>query len=36
VPRLFAELEMQHGDGRFPKLLRFLIKVDLRARADRQ
>ena len=29
VPRLFAELEMQHGDGRFARLFRTLTKVDL-------
>jgi DNA replication protein DnaC len=29
VPRLFAELELQHGDGRFPKLFRMLTKPDL-------
>jgi DNA replication protein DnaC len=29
VPRLFAELELQHGDGRFPKLFRTLTKADL-------
>src|SRR5262252_1966827 len=29
VPRLFAELELQHGDGRFPKLFRSLTKADL-------
>jgi DNA replication protein DnaC len=29
VPRLFAELELQHGDGRFPRLFRTLTKVNL-------
>src|SRR5262252_7685952 len=29
VPRLFAELELQHGDGRFPQLFRSLTKADL-------
>src|SRR6516165_8059129 len=29
VPRLFAELELQHGDGRFPKLFRMLTNPDL-------
>jgi len=29
VPRLFAELDLQHGDGRFPKLFRSLTKPDL-------
>jgi len=29
VPRLFAELELQHGDGRFPKLFRTLTKTDI-------
>ena len=29
VPRLFAELELQHGDGRFHRLFRTLTKVDL-------
>ena len=29
VPRLFAELELQHGDGRFPKLFRLLTKPNL-------
>ena len=29
VPRLFAELELQHGDGRFPKLFRSLTKSNL-------
>ena len=27
--RLFAELELQHGDGRFPRLFRALTKVNL-------
>ncbi len=29
LPRLFAELELAHGDGRFPRLFRSLVKVDL-------
>ena len=29
VPRLFAELELAHGDGRFPRLFRKLVKTDL-------
>jgi DNA replication protein DnaC len=29
VPRLFADLEMAHGDGRFTKLFRTLTRVDL-------
>ena len=29
VPRLFADLELAHGDGRFAKLFRTLTKVDL-------
>src|SRR6202042_1313877 len=29
VPRLFAELELAHGDGRFERLFRTLIKADL-------
>lgn len=29
VPRLFADLEMAHGDGRFPKLFRSLTRCDL-------
>src|SRR5262245_37131513 len=29
VPRLFAELDLAHGDGRFARLFRMLIKVDL-------
>src|SRR5260370_23926900 len=29
VPRLFAELELQHGDGRFPQLFRTLTKANL-------
>lgn len=29
VPRLFAELELAHGDGRFPRLFRALVKTDL-------
>ena len=29
VPRLFADLELAHGDGRFARLFRTLVKVDL-------
>ncbi|MBL4757480.1 MAG: ATP-binding protein [Rhizobiales bacterium] len=29
LPRLFDELELAHGDGRFPRLFRSLIKTDL-------
>jgi DNA replication protein DnaC len=29
APRLFADLELAHGDGRFTRLFRMLIKVDL-------
>ncbi len=29
LPRLFDELELAHGDGRFPRLFRSLTKVDL-------
>jgi DNA replication protein DnaC len=29
VPRLFVELELQHGDGRFPQLFRTLTKANL-------
>lgn len=29
LPRLFADLELAHGDGRFPRLFRFLVKADL-------
>ena len=29
VPRLFADLELAHGDGRFARLFRMLTKVDL-------
>jgi DNA replication protein DnaC len=29
VPRLFAELELAHGDGRFTRLFRTLVKADL-------
>jgi hypothetical protein len=28
-PRLFADLELAHGDGRFARLFRMLVKVDL-------
>jgi DNA replication protein DnaC len=29
VPRLFADLELAHGDGRFARLFRTLVKTDL-------
>ena len=29
LPRLFAELDLAHGDGRFPRLFRSLVKADL-------
>jgi len=29
VPRLFVDLELAHGDGRFPRLFRSLTKCDL-------
>ena len=29
VPRLFADLDLAHGDGRFPRLFRMLVNVDL-------
>ena len=29
LPRLFDELELAHGDGRFPRLFRSITKVDL-------
>src|SRR5947209_16013016 len=29
VPRLFADLDLAHGDGRFTRLFRMLVKVDL-------
>jgi DNA replication protein DnaC len=29
IPRLFAELEIAHGDGRFARLFRTLVKSDL-------
>jgi DNA replication protein DnaC len=29
LPRLFAELELAHGDGRFPRLFRALVRADL-------
>jgi DNA replication protein DnaC len=29
VPRLFADLELAHGDGRFVRLFRTLVKADL-------
>lgn len=35
LPRLFAELEPAHGDGRFPRLSRQLVKADLLILEDR-
>jgi DNA replication protein DnaC len=29
VPRLFADLDLAHGDGRFARMFRSLVKVDL-------
>jgi DNA replication protein DnaC len=29
LPRLFAELELAHGDGRFPRVFRSLVKAEL-------
>lgn len=29
IPRLFAELELAHGDGRFPRMFRQLTKADV-------
>jgi DNA replication protein DnaC len=29
VPRLFADLELAHGDGRLTRLFRTLVKADL-------
>jgi len=29
LPRLFAELDLAHGDGRFPRLFRQLVRADL-------
>ncbi len=29
VPRLFADLDLAHGDGRFPRMFRMLVNVDL-------
>jgi len=29
LPSLFADLDLAHGDGRFPRLLRSLVKADL-------
>ncbi|GMG85186.1 hypothetical protein LNKW23_44020 [Paralimibaculum aggregatum] len=29
LPRFFAELELAHGEGRFPRLFRQLVKADL-------
>src|SRR5450631_375707 len=35
VPRLFADLELAHGDGRFARLFRMLTKADLLVLEDR-
>ena len=35
VPRLFADLELAHGDGRFARLFRTLVKADLLILDDR-
>ena len=29
LPRLFADLELAHGDGRFPRLFRQIVRADL-------
>ncbi|WP_343756597.1 IS21-like element helper ATPase IstB, partial [Rhodovulum strictum] len=29
LPRLFADLDLAHGDGRFPRLFRQLVRTDL-------
>ena len=34
-PRLFADLELAHGDGSFPRLFRSLVKADLLILDDR-
>ncbi len=34
MPRLFEELELAHGDGRFPRLFRSLTKTQLLILAD--
>jgi DNA replication protein DnaC len=34
VPRLFADLDLAHGDGRFARPFRMLVKVDLLALDD--
>src|SRR5246127_25635 len=34
VPRLFADLDLAHGDGRFARLFRMLVKVDLLVHDD--
>ena len=36
LPRLFAELELAHGDGRFPRLFRSLAKAPHQCRFSRQ
>jgi DNA replication protein DnaC len=36
VPRLFADLELAHGDGRFAKLFRTLTKADLLSASQRR
>lgn len=35
LPRLFEELELGHGDGRFPRLFRAITKTDLLILDDR-
>jgi len=35
LPRLFADLELAHGDGRFARLFRSLVKADLLILDDR-
>jgi DNA replication protein DnaC len=34
MPRLFDELELAHGDGRFPRLFRSITKAQLRSLDD--
>ena len=36
VPRLFADLDLAHGDSRFARLFRMLVKVDLLVLDDRE
>jgi hypothetical protein len=35
VPRLFADLDLTHGDGRFARLFRMLVKVDCQSAPNR-